>query len=128
MINVLIIQGVLDEEPISTTTKSNKLLVNFTLRVPNGGDMDFQTHEQKDAFFKMVAWGEEARQISEYPVGANLLIQAKLTQSVWVKNGEELKSNKILVTSSSIVNNDMELFENTRAADDDEYDPFATSN
>lgn len=92
-INQTILMGRITKDPEETSTKSGKSLVNFTLAVDKGNE--------QAAFFDITAWDKLAEIVCKYTgKGSKILVQGRLDQQVWEKDGR--KNSKVVIVATDI--------------------------
>jgi single-strand DNA-binding protein len=95
MLNEIILQGRLTDNPELKTTNSGKYVTSFSLAV----ERDFSTSDEKETdFINIVAWNGTAEFITKYfTKGKQLLVRGSLQVRKWQnQNGETRYSTEVI--------------------------------
>ena len=98
MLNEIILQGRLTDNPELKTTTSGKSVVSFTLAV----ERDFSTNGEKETdFINIVAWNNTAEFISKYfTKGKQMLLNGSLqVRKYQTQNGENRYATEVIAKS-----------------------------
>lgn len=95
MLNEVILQGRLTQDPELKTTNSGKSVISFSLAV----ERDFSTGDEKETdFINIVAWNKTAEFISKFfPKGKMMLLRGSLqVRKYQNQNGENRYSTEVI--------------------------------
>ena len=95
MLNEVILQGRLTQDPELKTTNSGKSVISFSLAV----ERDFSTGDEKETdFINIVAWNKTAEFISKFfPKGKMMLLRGSLqVRKYQTQNGENRYSTEVV--------------------------------
>lgn len=134
MLNNVIIQGRLTQDPELKTTNSGKSVTSFSLAV----ERDFSTGDEKETdFINIVAWNKTAEFITKYfTKGKQMLVKGSLqVRKYQTQNGENRTVTEVLADkvyfagdkekdSLQVVQGKLEQYDDFTEVDESEDLPF----